>query len=444
MEAEEPPVEPGDDGHDAADGATVFAVGLPVCLGGRAAGGSARGDIEGGLDERLVGGGDGGVALQLCRQLCGDVPAALHIEAQGGADKHQRTEAQVGGEVGHADVAVVEDAVQQLLFRLLADGQRRRPQTAVEDGEQRALHIVDEAVVEEALHGAGEVDVVEAGILQHECLLATEEGQPEGQADAAGGMLHADDLGLGILEGTTLDDDGVAAVDVGDGRSEVEALQALAAEGDELAHLLVGHGDMLAAAGVVEEQVEAALAVPVAVDEADNLAGAGPDEQEAAEGLPQAVGLAGVAGLLLGILRIFVGHGTGQEGVGHEILQQHAAPLPALRVLLLELTLYLLGLEVEHHIPVLLAAEGPCCLLLLHTRHIFSLSVSPRGTDETVVFQLVRYTGKSCSCGFSMDGALRGHPRSGQCPTCHRLTLTPGQSCWNSEAQNGNWGQVLT
>ena len=197
-----------------------------------------------------------------------------------------------------------------------------------------------------------------------------------------GAMLDIEDHGLGVLERAFLDDDGVVGVEIDDGGTEGETLTVLTTGGNELLHLLLGHDDMTAVVVVVEEQLQACLAVPVATDKTGNLTVAGLDEDIATEGATEVVALLSQQGLLGSILGIGIGQGLGKEQIGYEIFEEPEPTAPALFVLPLQHQLDGLGFEMEHHEPPLGIAYPPRCGFLLCFRHTFLFSVHPRGMTE--------------------------------------------------------------
>ncbi len=329
-------------------------------LGGGAVVGIGRGDIQGGQEVGLGLGGSDELAGEECLGLVGsdelageeclefgdEGGAALDVEAQGCADEHEGAEATVGRSVGKSDVTVVEQVVEGDGFVTVVTGVMGMLDAAVEDVDELRFDMVDEMFAEECLNGQGQMEVGGLVAGEREGLLAIEEGNAQGDADAGGGMLDVEDLGLGILEGAGGDDDGVVVFDVLDGWSEGEALLVLAAEGDEGLHDAVGHGDAAAGVTEVEMQVEASFEVPGLADEACELVGAALDEHEVAHGAPHVVGFLGVVLLFLEVLGVGVRDGLGEELVGDEILEEAQAFLAALLVLPLQEILYLFGVQV--------------------------------------------------------------------------------------------------
>ena len=331
--------------HDAGQGGGGGGMLLLIVLGCRTPGGSGCGNIKGGHEIGLLGGRGLGTVAKELRDLGSKAVAALHIHAQGGTDEHQGTETAMGRAVGHADMAVVEQVVEGGCLGTLVAYSIGVLDTTVEDGYQLVLDIIDEMVVEKGLDGARQVKV--GGLVARELqrLLATEEGNAQGDADAMGGMLDVEHHRLGILEAALGNDNGIEIVDILDGRTEGKALAVLTTEGDEGCHHLVGHDDATTFATEVEMHVQTAFAIPAAADQTCHLDGTGLDEHKMVHGATKGVDIVSILRLLGQILGILVGDGLGEKLVRHKVLEEAQTFLSALLILLLQVVLYQLRLE---------------------------------------------------------------------------------------------------
>ena len=386
-----------------------------IALGCCAVVGIGGGDIEGGEHIRLLLSGGLDNTVEQLGELTDQRLAAVSIDTQDGTDEHQGTETTTRGTVGHIDMTVVEQMVEGGALGLFDARHRGVLDTTVEDGNEFVLDMVDEMIAEQALDGTRQVEV--GGLIARECqgLLAMEEGNAQGDADAMGGVLHVEDLGLGILEGAGGDDSGVVVVDVLNGRTEGEALAVLAAQGDEGLHHRIGHGDATAGTTPIEVHVQAALTVPRATDKTGHLVGAGLDEHEVVHGTAKVVGISSIATLFSDILGIGIRDGLGQELIGYEILEKATAFPLTLLILLLQVVLNMLGLEVQHHVPMLVPTDDGGLFL-----HIQSFFLPRQATHLRVISSFP--VGYDCwqeqRLAESRDRFSKETSRSGQQRTC--------------------------
>ena len=94
MVLEELAVEAGDEGHETGERGVGVAVGLPIGLGNGAVVDIGGGDIEGGMEEGLVGGREHrGIGHQQGGKLADEGLTAFKVHAQGGTEEDETAEA---------------------------------------------------------------------------------------------------------------------------------------------------------------------------------------------------------------------------------------------------------------------------------------------------------------------------------------------------------------
>ncbi len=262
----------------------------------RVSSGGGRGEV--GLEGGEEGGEEGGLGGLVLAEGGTEEEQGLEMELLGGIVERQVVENAIG---------VEEGAV------LLAGGVGvAMEDTAAEDLEEVALHLVEEIGSEDLVGStSGDFDIVGRTLEELEGEDVVEDGDAEGEPEGVALGLDGDNGGVVAFEEALADANEAALCGgVGGEGSEGVALAVLDEECDEGAHLVLSEADGAATTVAHIVQVEASQGVPVFVKQEVYLSFGGSQKHEAVEIAPQGV----VGGL-----------SRGQKGIGYEMEERGLA-----------------------------------------------------------------------------------------------------------------------